>query len=218
MGKGGRKYISLMELHNDEVEKKLIDEDVHWGYMDIYCCSEDDFLYYEQESAQSYFLDKNIDLVDEFNNSHNLIKSSLPEPKLKHFDEVYYEIDYNDLNESSSHPMIHSLLEHFEILATVKTFKIYFVFHQRSWSNRNIPEFDVVLSCDKNGMLYHRPSVFKLSTLFDLPAPTYADNGFKKMLFTDIERRPRVYEGFHDIEDLINNFENYSWMVDAITY
>lgn len=217
MGRGARKYISLMELHNDTVEKKLIEDDSHWGYLDILCCSEEDFLYYEDECAQSYFLDKNIDLIYDFNDQYQLIKKDLPTPILKHYNEVYYEIDYSDLNEYSAHPMIKSVFEHFSILSVVKTFKIYFVFHQKAWSNREIPNFDVIFSFDRNSMIYHRPSVFKLSTVFELSAPAYADNHFKKMLFTDIQRRPYVYEGFHDIEDLINNFEEYAWMVDAIT-
>jgi len=217
MGKGYRKYISLMELHNDNVEKQLIEKDSYWGYLEIHGCTEDDYLYYE-DCAESYFLDKHIYLVGDFNEKNQLIKHELPTPALKYHNEVYYEIDFNDLNKESKHPMISLLMEHFDILSTVKMFKIYFMFHQRAWSNREVPEFEVILSVDKNGMLYHRPSVFKLSTILDLKAPAYADTAFKKMLFHDIERRPRVYEGFHDIEDLINNFEAYSWMVDAITY
>lgn len=216
MGKGSRKYISLMELHNDNVEKELIEKDSYWGYLDVLCCNEEDYIYTE-DCADSYFIDKYSYLVTDFNAEHALITTQLPIPVLKGYNEIYYEIDFNDVNQQSKHPMIQKLVEHFKMLSTVKMFKIYFMFHQRAWSNRKVPKFEIIFSIDKNGMIYHRPSTFKLSTLFHLDAPEYADNGFKRLLFNDIQRRPQVYEGFDDIEELITNFEDYLWMVDAIT-
>lgn len=216
MGKGSRKYISLMELHNDNVEKELIEQDAYWGYLDVLCCSEEDYLYYE-ECSDSYFVDKYSYLVTDFNDEHKLINSHFPKPVLKSYNEIYYEIDFNDVNKQSTHPMIQLLVEHFSILSTVKMFKIYFMFHQRAWSNREIPKFEIIFSIDRNGMIYHRPSVLKLSNIFHLDAPAYADNGFKRLLFNDTQRRPEVYDGFDNIEKLITNFEDYSWMVDAIT-
>jgi hypothetical protein len=222
MGKGQRKYISLLELHNDEVEKALIAKDTHWGYLDVLCCSEDDYLYYE-DCAESYFMDKNIHLVDEYNDEHQLTVGGLPAAPFKFYNEIFYEIDFNAINSKSQHPMIIQFMEHFKILEVVKNFKIYFMFHQRAWSNAEVPAFDIVLSSSINNRLYHKPSVFSLKKLFDTnnkeyKSPEYADTFFKRVVYNDIERRPRVYEGFHDIEDLINNFEAYSWMVDAITY
>lgn len=216
MGKGSRKYISLMELHNDNVEKELIEQDAYWGYLDVLCCNEEDYLYYE-ECADSYFVDKYSYLVTDFNTEHALITNQFPQPILKSYNEIYYEIDFNDVNKQSTHPMIQRLVEHFSMLSTVKMFKIYFMFHQRAWSNREVPKFEIIFSIDRNGMIYHRPSVLKLSNIFHLDAPAYADNGFKRLLFNDIQRRPEVYDGFDNIEELITNFEDYSWMVDAIT-
>lgn len=216
MGKGSRKYVSLMELHNDNVEKELIEQDAYWGYLDVLCCNEEDYLYYE-ECSDSYFVDKYSYLVTDFNNEHELITNQLPVPVLKSYNEIYYEIDFNDVNQQSKHPMIQKLVEHFKMLSTVKMFKLYFMFHQRAWSNQEVPKFEIIFSVDKNGIIYNRPSVFKLSNIFHLDAPDYADNGFKRLLFNDIQRRPQVYDGFDDIEELITNFEDYSWMVDAIT-
>lgn len=221
MGKGSRKYISLMELHNDNVEKQLMEKDAYWGYLEIYGCNEDDYLYYE-DCATSYFMDKHIHLVHDFNDDHQLLKGDLPEPTLKYDNKIYYEIDFSDINLSTHHPIVIQFIEHFKILQVVKNFKIYFTFYQRAWSNAEVPTFEIILSSDKNNRLYHKPSVFNLNTIFEthppvFKAPAYADTLFKIILYVDIQRRPRVYAGFHDIEDLINNFEDYSWMVDAIT-
>lgn len=222
MGKGYRKYISLMELHNDNVEKQLIEKDSYWGFFDVLGCSEDDYIYFE-DCADSYFIDKNIHLVSDYTNEHQLIIGDLPNITLKSYNEIFYEIDFSMINAASEHPMIVQFMKNFKMLEVIKNFKIYFMFHQRAWSNAEIPSFDIILSSNKTNRLSHKPSVFSLMKLFDKDnteylTSEYADTLFKRVVYNDIKRRPKVYEGFHDMEDLINNFEAYSWMVDAITY
>lgn len=217
MGKGQRKYISLIELHQDEVEKLLIQEDERYGFIDIFCCDNDDYHYYE-EDAYTYFMNKNIDIIDRFNENHRLSSTVITEHvSVVHSKEIYYKVNFDDINKNSTNPLIQLLLNDFEVLRETTIFHIYFMFFKDAWSVREDLHFDIVIA-DKSAPLYHRPSRFLLSTLNELSAPEYADNAFKKMVFNDIERRPRIYNSFTDIEDVVSNFENYAWMIDAITY
>lgn len=217
MGKGSRKFISLMELHNDEVEKNIIKEAESYGFIDIFCCSDDDYHYYE-DCAQEYFVLKNIDIVDTFNNNYSLTYRPLNNTQFDQcFNEIYYKVNFDDINKNSTHPLVIQLLNELNILSKTNIFGIYFMFFKDKWSVRDGLNFDIIIAVDNN-TLYHRPSRFNMSNINELIAPYYADNLFKKLLFNDIERRPRVYNAFDDVEDLINNFETYSWMVDAITY
>lgn len=217
MGKGGRKYISLMELHNDEVEKHLIKKDEDYGYIDILDCDEHDYNFYE-ECAADYFILKNIDIVENFNDLYHLTNTPLNYLEFfQNHNEIYYSVDFNNINNQSTHPLVIYFFEHFSSLANINIFKVHFLFSKNQWSNRSDLEFDIIIAVGKSP-LYHRPSRFSLSTIETLKAPEYADTVFKKMLFNDIERRPRVYDSFDNIEDLVNNFEASAWMVDAITY
>lgn len=217
MGKGQRKYISLLELHHDEVEKFLINEDDGYGFIDIFCCDNDDYHYYE-EDAYAYFMTKNIDIIDIFNKTHNLTNTVMTQHvSVSHCNEIYYKINFNDINKFSTHPLVQLLLTDFKVLNETNIFHIYFMFFKEAWSEREYLNFDIVIA-DDSATLYHRPSRFLLSDLNELSAPEYADNAFKKMVFNDIERRPRIYNSFTDVEDVVNNFENYAWMIDAITY
>ena len=217
MGKGQRKYISLLELHYDEVEKHLIQEDEGYGFIDIFCTDRDDYGYYEEDSYL-YFMVKNIDIIDRFNTDNALTNTALTQHISKiHYKEIYYKVNFDDINKNSKHPLIQLLLNDFQILNQTSIFNIYFMFFKDAWSERDNLNFDIVIA-NHSAELYHRPSRFILSAIHELSAPVYADDGFKKMLFNEIKRRPSVYSHFTDIEDVINNFENYTWMIDAITY
>jgi hypothetical protein len=217
MGKGGRKYISLMELHYDEVEKYLIKKDEDYGYIDIFDCDEDDYAFYEN-CSNDYFILKNIDIVEKFNELYCLTNRPLNYVDFfQNHNEIYYKIDFKNINKHSTHPLVISLLENFSVLESIDIFNIHFLFYKEKWSNRFDLSFDIVIAVDQSPV-YHRPSRFSLSTIDTLQAPDYADTAFKRLVFNDIVRRPRVYGGFDNIEDLVNNFEASAWMVDAITY
>lgn len=217
MGKGQRKYISLLELHQDEVEKFLIQEDERYGFIDIFCCDNDDYNYYEEDSY-AYFMTKNIDIIDIFNENHKLTNTVMTNHVSNiHWKEIYYKVSFEDINKDSNNQLIQFLINDFKVLRDSNIFHIYFMFFKDTWSLRDDLNFDIVIA-DESADLYHRPSRFLLSAINELPAPDYADTAFKKMVFNDIERRPRIYNSFTDITDVVNNFENYAWMIDAITY
>lgn len=206
-----------MELHRDEVEQDLIKKDEEYGYVDIYDCDQDDYNFHER-CANDYFILKNIDIVESFNASYELTSKPLNYVDFfQHYNEIYYKIDFKNINKNTTHPLVLSLVNNFKALENINIFKVYFLFFKDKWSNRDDLKFDVVIAVDE-AMLYHRPSRFSLSEIDSLHAPEYADTLFKKMVFNDIERRPKVYSGFDDIEGLINNFEASAWMIDAITY
>jgi hypothetical protein len=214
--KASKKYISLMELHHDEVEQALIQKDEQYGYIDIFDCDEDDYYLYE-DCAHDYFILKNIDIVEQFNNDFSLTNQPLNYLNFfQYHNEIYYRIDFKNINKESTHPLVILLLEHFKALADINLFNVHFLFKKEKWSHRDDLSFDIIIAVNK-ATLFHRPSRFSLSTIDTLEAPEYADNGFKRLLFNDIQRRPQVYNGFDDIEELITNFEDYSWIVDAIT-
>lgn len=213
MKRNERKSLCLNDLYNDNLEEKTIIKDEQF----------DDFLYDERDFdndfwASEYFALENIDLIETYNTQYQIFKSKTKiNIHLLSGADVYIKVDFNELNTTTKHPVIQSLVKDFDFLQTDDYFTLFFCYTNK-WNDRQEPSFEAFLIRDIT-FIQSLNIRIDIDCIFEHDYPDGVKTVYEKVAYQEINNFPYKYEHFGVTEDvLIQDFFTFSSIQAMIEY
>lgn len=208
-----RKSLCLNDLYNDNLEEKIIIEDE----------MSDDYLYSERDFdndfwASEYFALENIDLIEIYDTQHQIFKSkNETNIYLLSGQDVYVRVNYNELNSTTNHPVIQSLVKDFDFLQSDDYFTLFFCYTNK-WNDRQEPSFEAFLIREINFIQAFNVRIY-IDCIFDHDYPDGVQTVYEKVAYQEINNFPYKYEHFGVTEDvLIKDFSTFSSIQAMVEY